>query len=205
MVSFRCLVAGLALAAVSGCGSTGGGVAANTRPELDAQASKVIKVSYIRFQWSRQRSRWAPEYRIMLSESWKRQYGANPREPFSKLYRNPYRAESVPDAQMQLLVREMLNRGFADLQGREATSISLDDLQRLERMPQAANDVVQGWRIMTIETETMKKTVVRADNIESQDSQRKFAMAEWEVIKFANQYTVQINVETQPVIPGEPR
>ncbi len=95
----RCKIAGLLLAGfvVAGCqagGGSGGGdpVDNGGDPFQPGVAGKAIKVTYIRFNLDPRTKRFVPEYRIMLSDGWRVKNGRSPREPFLKLYKNPFMA-----------------------------------------------------------------------------------------------------------------
>lgn len=202
----------LALVA-AGCGGTGSSNSGTTGGDpFETGASRAIKVTYIRYNLEPRAKRWEPEYRIMLSDGWRQKNGQSPREPqFTKIFRHPFLAESIPDEVLVVLAREMVRAGLNDLRDTTIDRINTEELKKIERLSTQDPNVIERvkvLRIINIETEDFKKTVTFYDNDDrlmgppSRDSLSfKFSLVEREVIKVAVQYTVQIRIEANPAIP----
>lgn len=193
----------LLLLTAAGCGSPSGGAPADRDPFNPATA-RAIKVTYVRFNQDPRTRRFVPEYRVMLSDGWRLRHGKSAREPFAKLFRNPFLAESIPDSVLDLLAREMIRFGLEDLRDRPMESINLQELSRVIQTPHA--ELAARWRIINVETDRLKRTVVYQDQMTDPELAMKFVKVEREVIKVAVQYTAQVSVEAPPMeFPGPDR
>ncbi len=193
------------MALAPGCRGGGGSNPMDGDPFAAPQV-KAIKVTYIRFNWDPKNKRFVHEYRIMLSDGWRQKNGQNPREPFTKLWRDPFKAESIPDTVLDNLVKEMEKFGLNDLNSRAADSINLEELKKVEKLPYERSAEVLRWRIINLETDAGKKTVTFIDNddravVNNGPQALKFSKVEMQVIKVAAQYTVQVTYDTPPMIP----
>ncbi|HEY3226022.1 MAG TPA: hypothetical protein VGK61_03380 [Planctomycetota bacterium] len=172
-----------------------------------ATAGKAIKVSYVWFfeeQDIRTRqTRVMHNYRYMLSEGWTNRKGPTPQEPFERLWRDPYMA-TVKDQVMEDLVRAMMASGFGELKESPIGLVNLESLKRIEKMNdrQAARKA----RIITIETESFKKTATLADNDDSKGGlagplMQKYRAVEKTVLQVMSGYTIQVTVEKSATMP----
>lgn len=199
MYLFRKTVFALAVPFILGCATSQGTPSSANAPSdpFAANEGKAIKVTYIRFNWDDKARQFVGTYRIMLSEGWVKKYGASPREPFPRVFPRPYRGEGIPDSMMELLISEMVRFGLHDLNATTADRVDLEALKRVERSTDY--NVVAGWRMINIETDTIRKTVIAKDNL--LELGQKFNKVETQVVRVANMYTVQVTVERLPTIP----
>ena len=201
----RCSVVLLGLIAAGCSGGGGGGGATDTSgdPYASSETVRPIKVTYVRFNWDKRLRKWTPEYRIMLSDGWRQKMGQSPREPFTRMYKSPFLADSIPDELLARLVREMVRAGLNDLHDTSLDRINLEAYKRAERFgeDQRSHEEIAKLRLINVETESMKKSVAFGDNLDSREQADRFVKVEREVIKIANAYTVQITIEASPAVP----
>lgn len=196
---------GLFLAFLAGCGAPGAGRSGEDSDPFAAPPAKAIKITYIRFNPHPQTRLNRHEYRILVSEGWKRKFGERIRDPFVRLYQDPFWGP-VPDAFMEQLLGEMKKRGFEELRETSLARLDLKALQAVEK----SSDVELGkrWRLIHVETDAGSKTVVFSDNDDRMSAAPpqeqlayKFGKIEYEILKAAIMYTVQVTVESQPGLP----
>jgi len=185
------------LLALAACGGP------NTNTNDDGPApgqGKIVKVTYLRFHIDERSRKPVPEYRVMLSSSWKAKYGESPNDPFSSLYRrgsrSPFLGE-VPDEKMEQLIRELDRHGIAKLRGKDPESVDRVMLQNAEKDVNEATFT----RVITVGDEKGSRSYLYRDNQLSEDTIRAFTSCEKEVIKMAIQYTAQVSVGSSPVTP----
>ncbi len=192
---------GLIAAGCAGGGGGGGATDTSGDPYTSSETVRPIKVTYLRFNFDKRLRKWTPEYRIMLSDGWRQKMGQSPREPFTRMYKSPFLADSIPDEILAQLVREMVRAGLNDLQDTSLDRINLQAYKRAEGLPETAQKEIASLRLINVETESMKKSVAFGDNIDSVEQAQRFTKVEREVIKIANAYTVQITIESSPAVP----
>lgn len=183
--------------AVAGCSGTGTGDSA-TPPEM----GDALKVTYIRFNLDPRTKRYVPEYRIMISRSWRTRFGDDPREPFAKLFRRGSRAPffgEVPDEKMRGLLREMERKGLAKLVSTAPEEIDLVGLTQVEK----SQTDPPYTRIVTVGGEKGHKSYLFRNNNASEEALKAFVQCEREVIKMGVQYTAQVSAEAVPLIPKD--
>jgi hypothetical protein len=213
----------VAAAVLAGC-SGGGGANEAAGPSFrdpDTTGGTPVKVSYVKVSYVRfneeqdmnnpRVSKFVHHYRYMLSEGWKNRRGPRAMEPFEKIWRDIYKAESVPDNVMQELVQRMMAAGFADLRETPMERINVEALRRIERTNDRATG--QRTRYITVETEKFKKTVSYADNDDSRADpstpgarikgplMEKFLAVETAMLNIMSAYTIMTSVETESSMP----
>jgi hypothetical protein len=196
----RCSLVLLGLIA-AGCAGGGGASDTSGDPYTAGETVRAIKVTYLKFSFDKRLRKWTPEYRIMLSDGWRQKMGQSPREPFTRMYKSPFLADSIPDEILAQLVREMTRAGLNDLHDTSLDRINLEAYKRAERLPESAQEEIAKLRLINIETESMKKSITYGDNIGSLEEAQRFVKVEREVIKIAYAYTVQITIESAPAVP----
>ena len=197
----------------AGCaGGDGGGTAAepwSSTGDSDPDG-KIIKVSYVRFiaeqDAKTHQTRFVHNYRFMLSQGWTNRRGPRAKEPFEKLWRDSFRAESVPDRVMEELVRRMNAAGLNELKDTSLDRIDLETLRRLDRSDDLKT--ATRMRIITVETDRGRKTVTYYDNDDSRAGTmgpltKRFLAVEQEMLKVMAQYTIQVSVETDSTMPRD--
>ncbi len=196
------------LSLVLGLVACQGGAGSNTSnnngedPFTPGETGKAIKVTYIRFNFDPRTKKYVPEYRVMLSDGWRAKNGRSAREPFLKIYKNPFLAESIPDVVLAELVGSMIKFGLNDLRSTTPEMVDLQQLKAIEKTNQA--EVAMRWRIINVETDDIKKTILFPQNDDRPSTTgfaAKFAKVEREVIKVAVQWTVQVTYEAPPLVP----
>ena len=209
----RFSIAIMAAAFLAGCAGGGGGgtneAAGPSFSDPDLTGGTPIKVSYVRFNAEQDMNNprvtnFVHHYRYMLSEGWKNRKGPRSLEPFEKIWKDIYKAESVPDNVMQEFVKKLMDAGFGDLRETSLDKVNLETLKRIER----TNDRPTGQRTryITIETETYKKTVCYADNDDSRAGVKgpltdKFLKVEEALIPVMSAYTILTSVESRSAMP----
>lgn len=190
----------LSVLTLAACESTGSNSSDTEGP--DPAQGKVLKVTYIRFHIDERTRKPVPEYRVMLSAAWKARYGESPNEPFAKLYRrgsrSPFLGE-VPDDKLVNLLRELDRKGIETLVSKDPEDVDLVMLQNAERNPQKA----ELTRVITVGDEQGSRSYIYSDNQLSTEHIKAFVTCEREVIKLAVQYTAQVSVGTNPVVPKD--
>ncbi len=184
------------VAGCSGTGSDSGGDGA--APET----GDVLKVTYIRFNLDPRTKRYVPEYRIMISRSWRTRFGDDPREPFAKLYRRGSRSPffgEVPDEKMRGLLREMDRKGLAKLVSTTPEDVDLVGLAQVEKSPTDPPYT----RIITVGGEKGHKSYLFRNNNAAEETLKAFVQCEKEVIKMGVQYTAQVSAEAVPILPKD--
>jgi len=146
----------LACALLAGC--AGGGESSDEASYLDPDTpGKAIKVSVVWFPPPDKDPRtkvanWRHQYRYMLSQGWVNKRGKSTKEPFEKIYRDPWMAdEGVQDSLMEALVRRLEEVGLGRLKETPLEMINIEALRRIERTNDGAT--AQRTLIITVETE----------------------------------------------------
>lgn len=187
----------LLLAGCSGSGQTSG------EGELVVRLADLVKVTYIRFNFDQKKKRHYPVYQVLLSKSWKRKFGNNPQEPYSKLFprrgrHTPYTGV-VPDREMRSFRRALAGKGLSGLVDVPPEEVDLVSLSQVRLNPKEAPFT----RIITVGTSKGSRSWVFRNNNYSMESIRQFVQCEKLILRMVSLYATQISVESLPVRPGK--
>lgn len=185
------------LLALSACAG-----ASDTNDGPDPASGKLLKVTYLRFETDPRTKRTTPQYRVMISYSWREKFGDVANEPLAKLFRHGARRPflgGVPDEKMEFLLRALRNRGIDKLVSVRPEDLDLVALNQTEKDPELAKRT----RIITIGDGTVHRSYQFKDVGISDDLARIFSGCETDVLRMAIQYTAQVTTETSPVVPKD--
>ena len=198
------------LALLAGCAADSGTTAARKVGE-PATEGRAIKVTYYRFQSSpkgmpqaadQKKDEMHPEYYVMLSRGWKQKRGSFAGEPFEKSVKHPLKGLDIPDDVLQQLVDELNAKGWRELPETDLAKLGPVDLLNMERTAKSNPTEAAVMRYITVETPTSKKSVCRRDVLlGGEEISRKFAQCELAVISIAMQYTIQVSVSGDALVP----
>ncbi|GEM_PF-4033808 len=179
---------------LSAC-SGGGGT--DVQDDKEPASGKLLKVTYLRFELEPQSRRWVAQYRVMISRSWRAKHGDSPNEPLGKLFRrggrSPFLGE-VPDAQMELLLRELNRKGIDKLVSTRPEDLDLVSIVQAEKDPSTA----QVTRIITVGNDSSHRSYLLRANSSREETLKGFVDCEREVIKMAVAYTAQVTTISKP-------
>lgn len=184
---------------LAGCAASNSGGGENPLPE----AGDVLKVTYIRFNLDPKTRKYVPEYRVMISSSWRARFGDVSNEPFAKIFRMrgtraPFFGE-VPDDRMHTLFGELKRKGIENLRDVPPEEIDLVGLSQVEKNQADAPFT----RLITIGGEKWHKSYTFRGNNATEATIKGFVACEKEVIKMAVQYTAQVSTGAEPFIPKD--
>ena len=184
---------------LAGCSSPGSSDSQDPVPG----AGDILKVTYVRFNLDPKTRKYVPEYRVMISASWRARFGDTPNEPFSKIFRMrgpraPFFGE-VPDDRLRNLLAELHEKGIKRLASVAPEEIDLVGLSQVERSQTDAPYT----RIITIGDEKSHKSYTFRANNSNEEAIKSFVACEKEVIKMGVQYTAQVSTGAEPFIPKD--
>ena len=185
-------VAVLALAVPACGGSTGGTVAEPSSSDDPA----ILKLSYFRALPEPKTKKLEPNYRVVMSESWRDRMGDGPREPLAKAAPGKIYMGYVPDAAMVRYVKKLKELGIDDLVAKPTESLNPEAFARLSLNPQETSFT----RILTIGDEKGSKSYYYRDQQTSKDLIEKFIKCET-FISRACEYAIQVRTMSDP-LPG---
>jgi hypothetical protein len=201
------LAAILALSALAACETTTTGPRDPDKPKpppvSDGVEGRAIKVTYFRYTENPKTHRLEPQYYVMLSRGWKLRYGPWAKEPFEKLVKSPFKGVEILDAHLEEVVAAMNGKGWDKLASFPLESIDQGALLRMDRMARQDTLSATQSRYLTVQVDNVKKTVYWKDILLTADESitRIFAACELIALKAGMQHTVQVSVETTPIIP----
>jgi hypothetical protein len=172
-------------------------------PQVPVRSVDLVKVTYVRFNLDPKTGRYHPVYQVLISNSWKRKFGNNPREPYSKLF--PRRGKHapllgiVPDREMRSFRKKLWNAGLPGLVSVAPEEVDLVALSqvRLDRTEPPFT------RIITVGNGTESRSWLFRGNNYSLESIRQFVQCEKLIIRMGELYAAKIGFESLPVRPGE--
>lgn len=186
-------LAGAALAAVllPSCG--GGG---NVRPD-DGPAGEILKISYYRVNQEAKTKRPEPNFRAVMSETWRQVLGENPRDPLAKAAPNKVFKGFAGDPVMTKYILELRDRGLDRLRSHNA-----DDCNPTQVYQQAMSPVDRDHpRIITLGTDKSAKSYSYHDQ-NTEELSRIFIDCEKRVSAIMDGHTIMVRIEPpRAVIP----
>ena len=187
-------VAVLALAVPACGGSTTGGT---VEPSSDDPA--ILKLSYFRALPEPKTKKLEPNFRVVMSESWRDRMGDGPREPLAKAAPGKIYMGYIPDGQMVRYVKKLKELGIDDLKPQPTESLNPDAFARLALNPQETSFT----RVLTIGDEKGSRSYYYRDQQTSKDLIEKFVKCET-FISRACEYAIQVRTMSDP-LPGRPK
>jgi hypothetical protein len=188
-------VAALALALPACGGSTG-----STVPEPSSDDPAILKLSYFRALPEPKTKKLEPNFRVVMSESWRDRMGDGPREPLAKAAPGKIYMGYVPDAQMVRYVKKLKELGIDDLKPQPAESLNPDAFARLALNPQETSFT----RVITIGDEKGSRSYYYRDQQSSREQIEKFVKCET-FISRACEYAIQVRTMSDPLVPARPK
>ena len=183
--------------AVPACGgsTTGGTVAEPSSPDDPA----ILKLSYFRALPEPKTKRLEPNFRVVMSESWRDRMGDGPREPLAKAAPGKIYMGYVPDVQMVRYVKKLKELGIEDLVAKPTESLNPEAFSRLALNPQETSFT----RVLTIGDEKGSRSYYYRDQQTSKELIEKFVKCET-FISRACEYAIQVRTMSDP-LPGRPK
>ena len=184
------------------CSTSSGGRVGRGGSDVEIRPSDLMKVTYIRFNFDPKKKRYYPVYQILISETWKRKYGSNPVEPYSKLF--PKRGEHtpyfgiVPDPVMRSFQRKLYREGLSDLASvspEEVDLVALSQVRLNKKDPPYT-------RILTVGDFKGSRSWQFLGNNYAREAIQKFVECEKLIIEMVSLYATKISIESLPVRPG---
>jgi hypothetical protein len=191
----RLAAAAVLALAVPACGGSGGGSV--EEPSSDDPA--ILKLSYFRALPEPKTKRLEPNYRVVMSESWRDRMGDGPREPLAKAAPGKIYMGYVPDVQMVRYVKKLKELGIDDLKSQPSESLNSEAFSRLALNPQETSFT----RVLTIGDEKGSRSYYYRDQQSSKDKIEKFVKCET-FISRACEYAIQVRTMSDP-LPGRPK
>ena len=170
--------------------------------EVRVRPSDLAKVTYIRFNFDQKKKRYYPVYQILISESWKRKYGSDPVEPYSKLF--PKRGDHAPylgivsDQEMKSFQKKLYREGLGDLSHVSPEEV---DLVALSQVRLNKNDP-PFTRIITVGNAEGSRSWMFLGNNYAKESIQQFVRVEKMILEMVTLYAAKISVESLPIRPG---
>ncbi len=160
-----------------------------------------MKITCVRFNQDQKTQRMKPEYYVMLSRGWKVRFGSWAKEPFERIYKNPFKGVEVPDVRMDELIRAMKAKGWDRLPETDLDRIDIHRLAQVEREARGNPLIATQTRYLTVQVDNARRTVSYEDVLRTGDGRIHQAFVDCELIalKGAMQHTVQVTVETMPL------
>jgi hypothetical protein len=189
-IAFRLSALAMLALAVPGCGSTSGSIAEQSSPDDPA----VLKLSYFRALPEPKTKRLEPNFRVVMSESWRDRMGESPREPLAKAAPGKIYMGYVPDVQMVRYVKKLKELGIDDL-----TPLATETLDPETFSRKALNSNESTFtRVFTIGTDKGSKSYYYRDQQTSRDLIEKFVKCET-FISRACEYAIQVRTMSDPL------
>jgi hypothetical protein len=178
---------------VAGCGGASG-------PEPSSDDPVVLKLAYFRSLQEPKTKRLEPNYRAVMSESWKDRMGEGPKEPLARAAPGRIFLGSVPDLQMAKYLRRLREFGLEDLRPRRTEELKPEEFGRACVDPQKSSLI----RIFTVGTEQGSRSYLYTDQQTSEDTIQKFIKCEAYIMR-ACEYAVNVRATSDPLPPREPK
>lgn len=193
------LIALAVLPVLCACASAGGPrPTGNGEPDMGVEG-RPIKVTMLKFSQDARTGKWKGDYYVMLSRGWKLRYGPWAREPFEKVFRSPFKGVEIQDVRMVEIVAALRSKRWDEFPATSLDRVDVNWLSKVDRNPGLAPTV----RYITVQDGPEPKSVymedVRATGNDALYSA--YAACELIVLKAAMQHTVQISIETKPIVP----
>jgi hypothetical protein len=184
----------LALGACAGGGADGGGEA-----EGGGQAA-VLKISYFRAVENPRTKKLEPNYRVVISESWRDRLGEGVREPFPRAAPGNIYRGIVPDARLQHYVQKLREYGMDDLVARTPDDFRPEELRRLAEHPQESSYT----RVFTVGDEKGARSYYYRDQQKSEELIKKFFRCEAYVMSIMGGHTIRVQTGAEPFFERNP-
>ena len=195
--TFLRLAAAAALAlGIPACGGSTGGTVAEPSSSDDPA---ILKLSYFRALPEPKTKKLEPNYRVVMSESWRDRMGDGPREPLAKAAPGKIYMGYVPDAQMVRYVKKLKELGIDDLIAKPSESLNPEAFSRLALNPQETSFT----RVLTLGDEKGSRSYYYRDQQTSKELIEKFVKCET-FISRACEYAIQVRTMSDP-LPGRPK
>jgi len=191
----RLAAAAVLALAVPACGGSTGGTVAESSPDDPA----ILKLSYFRALPEPKTKKLEPNFRVVMSESWRDRMGDGPREPLAKAAPGKIYMGYVPDAQMVRYVKKLKELGIDDLVAKPTESLNPEAFGRLALNPQETSFT----RVLTIGDEKGSRSYYYRDQQTSKELIEKFVKCET-FISRACEYAIQVRTMSDP-LQGRPK
>ncbi len=191
---FRLAAAAVLALAVPGCGGSSGEVA-----ESSSDDPAILKLSYFRALPEPKTKKLEPNFRVVMSESWRDRMGDGPREPLAKAAPGKIYMGYIPDAQMVRYVKKLKELGIDDLKSQPTESLNPDAFARLALNPQETSFT----RVLTIGDEKGSRSYYYRDQQGSKEQIDKFYKCEI-FISRACEYAINVRTMSDP-LQGRPK
>lgn len=163
-------------------------------------AGGVLKISYYRSNLDPKTKKRVPTYRVVMSESWKKEVGESPREPFGRAAPGMVYVGFVPDGHMGRYLEALRKAGLEQLAPREPESFTPQDLHRLASHPEQG----EYMRIITVGTDAWHKSYFYKDQQVSPEQINRFRECE-KIVSVIAEYSFQFRTGVQPFSPDDRR
>lgn len=173
------------------CSTSGG-------PIQDYVNTDKIKIVYFYFR-PYLNQKYEPEYRVIYSSSWKKQFGSILDDPLISFTRArniyPFIGDGLPDSDEQgvgakWFANKIISMGFLDLPAANTKSFSQEYLVTV-----AANQTfAPNFRVIWLSTDKISRIVLLTDLLSSNEHYLKFAKIENIVNQYMIAYTMQTSV-----------
>lgn len=188
---------------LGGCSGGGSELPEAEEPGVVVRSRDLVKVTYIRFNFDRKKNRYQPVYQVLLSESWKRKFGNNPKEPYSKLFprkgnHTPYMG-IVPDREMRSFQKKLVRQGLSALVAVSPEDVDLVALAQVR----LSREEPPYTRIITVGNGKEAQSWLFRKNNYSMESIRQFVKCEKMILEMVALYAAQISMESLPIRPGD--
>jgi hypothetical protein len=195
-MSFRTIISRIAVlpvlaALLSACGGGGG-----SGPDSSSEDAVILKLSYFRALPEPRTRKLEPNYRVVMSESWRDRMGEGPREPLAKAAPGKIYMGYIPDLQMGKYLKRLKEFGLDSLKPRNPDDFKPEDWGRACVDPQKSPLI----RIFTVGNEKGAKSYLYSDQQTDKDSIEKFVKCEAFILR-ACEYAINVRATSDP-LPG---
>ncbi len=170
----------------------------------DYVSSSRIKVIYFYFlprTKSVQQVEYIPQYKVIYSASWKREFGSRLDDPLMAgiMGVNPFIGDGLSDNSEQgvgtrWFANKIISLGFLDLPSTNVKKITPEYLLSISSNNSPNNTQALNFRLIWLLTDNVNKPVLLSDVINNQEMYLKFTKIEKLVDRYMASYTVQTNV-----------
>ena len=194
-IGFRLAGAALLALALPACGGSNGTVA-----ESSSDDPAILKLSYFRALPEPKTKKLEPNFRVVMSESWRDRMGDGPREPLAKAAPGKIYMGYIPDVQMVRYVKKLKELGIDDLKAQPTESLNPDAFARMALNPQETSFT----RVITVGDEKGSRSYYYRDQQTSKDLIDKFYKCEI-FISRACEYAINVRTMSDPLVPTRPK
>ena len=156
----------------------------------------ILKLSYFRALHEPRTKKLEPNFRTVMSESWRDRMGEGVREPLARAAPGKIYIGYRPDIEMSKYLKRLKEFGLEDLKSRRTQEINPDEFGRLCLDPAMSSKI----RIFTVGTEQGARSYLYTDQQFSRETIEEFIKCEAYIIR-ACEYTINMRATSDP-LPG---